>query len=265
RKRGQNYFSARKRCFSRQLVQKIVLTPFSIRYFASFALNWMYSITDSYTPSDPWRAAGTTSHELYVTWAKPTADPLYHTLVHLGTTNADGKDGTVEAPVLADIWSEFTDLDVRRRDGELMVYYGPTIDPLTVLPHELTTAGLLEHKAGRCQAWAYLFHDVLRAQGMASGETRAIIPKPLAGHTTVGFDLLASLIGQGNTNPPDQFQNHMVVWLNGTIYDPSYGKPHAGLAAWEDASLLKTVYKRLSDDTIIYVWNTPAEETQWAQ
>lgn len=55
--------------------------------------------------------------------------------------------------------------------------------------------------------------------------------------------------GQNNTNPQSIFSDHALVWIGGTLYDPSYGTKFAGAAAggpdawraaqqpWEDASL----------------------------
>jgi hypothetical protein len=60
----------------------------------------------------------------------------------------------------------------------------------------------------------------------------------------------------GNANPVADFNIHHVVGLNGRIYDPSYGKDFATIAAWEDASIA-AFYKQVSGAQWNVKLNTP--------
>ncbi len=47
----------------------------------------------------------------------------------------------------------------------------------------------------------------------------------------------AGLPGQNTTNPRSTFQDHVVVKVNGSYYDPSYGLKWANVQAWEDGAV----------------------------
>lgn len=189
----------------------------------------------------------------------PQVDPLYHTVVHIGSENAKGIGGTDERPVVTKAWGEFTDRDVDRMDGDqLRFWYGDQ-------PGASDTAGLIAGANGDCRAWSRLFEDVLAAQGIGSTERNvtAITANEwmmlkqfqYTGTTTPGHGVYIYKIGvdagpsdtldaQGNADPMAAWENHYVVTYdiddNGVenVYDPSFGTgPFDDLGAWENASL----------------------------
>jgi hypothetical protein len=188
-----------------------------------------------------------------LTYADPVGFPtpkgvnLYWTLVHLGSKNAAGQEK--EAEVIAQIWNDFTDRDVRRRDGTQLIYY----DNMKAAAEEnIFLRQLLAEGSGQCGTWAALFLRVLRAQGIRKGQIievynsdephDAATGKPLyydnkvadwttgilvknwsfIGSGTSGvqdypYDFrrevtdLRGVEGQGNVDPPADFARHFIV------------------------------------------------------
>ena len=104
-----------------------------------------------------WINAGTSTNQCYITLDDPLTD-VYYTLVHLGCKNADGAmtaSNTTEA-----IWNEFTDRDVRRVDGVQLTYYA------SYTCGNVNTADLLKYGDGQCGAWASIFIDMRKVQGI---------------------------------------------------------------------------------------------------
>src|SRR5690606_24236638 len=96
-------------------------------------------------------AIGRSANSLYVLRAPPTS-PLVHTPLHIAATNARGVQD--EDSIVARIWHEFTDREVRRvRDGRVLRYYGEWNDKA---PAELRR--MLVGGTGQCVAWSYLLY-----------------------------------------------------------------------------------------------------------
>jgi hypothetical protein len=160
---------------------------------------------------------------------------LFHTLVHIGCKNADGKSEV--ADVFTAIWSEFTDRDVKRVDGTQLTYWAGADPPDS-------TAGLLDEGDGRCGAWMRFLDDCARAQGMTTTQRTVITTENITGppfRFGIGFRVKA-IPGQGNPTPHRDFADHAVLKYGGKYYDPSYGKPSSGSGystqlAWEDDAL----------------------------
>jgi len=232
-----------------------------------FTLDWQ-ATSDSQRAGSTWTSAGATQNPLYLTFADPVlgaAVNLYHTLVHLGSKDADGK--ARESDVISAVWSDFTDRDVRRIDGtQLRYWHGGSATAVN-------TRQLLAHANGQCGSWAHLFIDTLRGQGI-TGPRKILVfssDEPLdpatglpvtpwntsmlvkrwtfagagsspatAPYTYTIADLTdeEGVPGQGNANPPSAFGNHFLVVLDGKYYDPSYGTgPFSSENEWENASL----------------------------
>lgn len=122
-------------------------------------------------------AIGRSANSLYVLRAPPTS-PLVHTPLHIAATNARGVQD--EDSIVARIWHEFTDREVRRvRDGRVLRYYGEWNDKA---PAELRR--MLVGGTGQCVAWSYLLYAALGSQGIES-EIISIVP-PDRGRVFVG-------------------------------------------------------------------------------
>lgn len=100
----------------------------------------------------------------YITWDDPLAAAPFETCLYIGCQAADnhgGTDGTDDVTTLQTVWTNgFTTRDVTRVDGTELHYYNPWNTNVT------DTAGLISAGNGQCGAWAKLFVDVLRAQGL---------------------------------------------------------------------------------------------------
>jgi hypothetical protein len=200
---------------------------------------------------------------------------MRETLFNLGCRNAKGLGSAAQAVVDA-IYNDFKDRDVQRvkfssgtLDGVKMAYWN---NPQTIVD---STTGLLSTGDGRCGAWAQLFTDVLRSQGIDAQLTGFFAPMPnrqlfdaiqakypnYQGEITINLGnalqpqplILVKnwnianefapidnqgIEGQGSPNPKGRFTDHAVVEYGGKYYDPSYGSDvFASQLAWEDAAL----------------------------
>jgi hypothetical protein len=252
-----------------------------VDYLESFDLQWEVSLDNGET----WKSVGTTTHPVYLTFRRPGIDPIYHTVVHLGSAygkNAENHES--ETSVVAAIWDNFKDRTVKRvavsadwqiSEGTQMVYWGPQSLGLAEENAASTTSFLLAYADGKCKAWTNLLEDVLAAQGIGANQ-KTIVPKPVSfaigamdgilikNYTFSAADAeqipnygpvylagfgthsAAGIAGQGNPDPPSRFVNHEIVIYNDKIYDPSYGgNPYNDLLNWEAASLAAVTFKMM--------------------
>lgn len=217
-----------------------------VDFFDPMSITWSFSMDGGST----WYNAGTSVNQTYVTLGDPQAT-IYHTVVHIGCKNAEGENDPGQTITKA--WGEFTSLVVKRAsDGHTLIYYKTPYDP--ACPFDV--AGLLSGGDGRCGAWARLFRDVIKAQGIAGAEWKQIVITPQSGLTPHALwvknqDLtplsatppsppvpLPGVNGQGTADPSASvFVDHAVVTYGTTIYDSSYGTCFTGLGDWQKASL----------------------------
>ncbi len=137
----------------------------------------------------------------------------------------------------------------------------------------VTTADLLAKGDGQCGAWAKLFIDMRKVQGIddlneyvifepiiddgfivknwsfsgpgssgiASHPYLNIPDSPIVLPTSYNWKFAEvndepGIPGQGNPNPASLFSNHQVV-ISGQYYDPSYGLKHASLEEIDDNAI----------------------------
>ena len=236
--------------------------PDKIRFYGSsaqFTFTWKSKMEGAPDFND----CGTTKHRLYLTLGDPATELRQETLFDLGSRNADGK--TTAATATTDIWNDFTDRDIRRVDGTQLTYYAD------YNCNNLTTESLLSKGDGQCVAWAKLFIDIRKIQGIHesvdnyvvidslhadgfivknwtfSGNGNSQLPNfPYVNIPKASYILANSydwkyaevndadgVPGQGNGNPASIFNNHQVMIL-GEYYDPSYGVIHASISSMDD-------------------------------
>jgi len=105
-----------------------------------------------------YKNAGTSSNDVYLTLNDPAVSPLYNTVVHIGSSEADGETEKLE--VLKAIRALFETLNVDTVGGKDLHYYK------TYTCNDTSTAKLLETGNGTCSSWANLFIQVVKAQGI---------------------------------------------------------------------------------------------------
>ena len=234
-----------------------------------FAIKWEASADGGAT----WSPVITSHHRVYVTlgpsarsWSlggtsrdNPRATRLYETALDIGCRYATGHDG--ESAVVAAIWAQFCDLDVRRKpidgynvpDGVQMGYW---MNDAKKVPQSCEAMLNDPSGDGSCRAWAQLFQHILFAQGISTPQI-CVINSPHAflvrhwkfveslppidpnhlysvdGTVTNGNRLPA----QNNADSSRSFVNHFIVFYNGEYYDPSYGAgPFANPLLHENAA-----------------------------
>jgi hypothetical protein len=170
--------------------------PDEVAFYNPMVIDWLFSFDGGYT----WLNAGVSDNQTYVTLGSPLTT-VYHTLAHLGCINAAG-EYTASGCTLK-IWDEFTDLDVRRIDNTQLTYYS------SYLCTNVTTADLLKHGDGQCGAWARLFIDIRKVQGIDDyNEYIVFRPIPPAGipqnyvRIAVKNWVFSGAGSSGNTNFP---------------------------------------------------------------
>lgn len=231
-----------------------------IRAYEPFTLHWEISFDDVH-----WHDAGISENTLYVTLSDPEPENAagdflwYETLFQLGCKDADGDSTQVQ--MIADIWNDFTDRSVLRADGTPLKYYGSTGTLCWGLGDFLASAN------GACTSWTDFFLALLKVQGFTQSNNQISI-YPHATETSCGtidrffvknwhfgsasnacgdmpytdvYNLYwstflyadvtdsAGLPGQSSDNPDAIFAGHVMAYVNGVIYDPSYGVTHADL------------------------------------
>src|SRR5581483_4464812 len=133
-----------------------------VQIYSSFSLSWQLLPDNGRTWITP-AVASTSSNELYVTLRAPAAGmALYQSLLQIGSCPAAGQ--TTEAGTISNISSYFQGAGVTRYNGDQLYYYQSWNAALV----SETTATLLRTADGNCVAWAALFRDVLRAQGITA-------------------------------------------------------------------------------------------------
>ncbi len=244
-------------------VQATAAFPNTVKYYNTFDISWQISVDGGKS----WSQVGTSSNELYLTWNNPLSSPLFWTVVHIGSKNADGK--ALAEDVVSMIWNEFSDRNVRRRDGTRLTYWKNGNQCVAT-----DTKSLLRDTDGQCGSWAEFLIDVISGQGIPNASKVMVLNKDLT-PATPGYGLLVKewlfrgppapqfaspnpdypyflplevlerpgVPGQGNPNPPSAFVNHFIVRWGNQYYDPSYGGPvYPSQAAWENASLAGFVF-----------------------
>lgn len=234
-----------------------------VRYWEEFEMKF----EASFTTENEWVDVGTSNNQLYVTRRAPTAPALFHTVIHLGCSNADGL--TTESQIVNSVWSLFKNLDVSRVDGSKLHYY----ENYNCLGGFTST--LLQTKDGQCRTWVLFLMDCLKVHGIqrnnnlvsfdmpledeglivdrwhfegsgTSGKSHhpyyGIKDSPFISNTSYDWSWtevsdLDGIEGQNTDNPASYFGNHELLFIDGTYYDPSYGKTYSSKDNFHTSSL----------------------------
>ncbi len=234
------------------------------KQYATF--DWEMSTDNGST----WFYLGENQNEIYVTGAP--ASGAFETVLDLCCDGAKGLNpDTQQTSVVSGIWGKFSSgsgpANVHRVDGTALTYYG------SVNTQSINTASLLGSGDGQCGAWALFFADTLKCSGVTGvhyvtvrpgivGATGFLIGNwVFSGNGTSGdsaFPYLQTEVtystnhipGQNNDDPLAMFENHQVLRISETYYDPSYGKTYSTLQQM-DAAVIGGFWK-VSGATIFY-------------
>ncbi len=242
--------------------------PGEVRFYNPLNIDWEISFDGGAS----YYGTGTSDNRIYVTLRDPVGGYRHETLYHVGSSNAQG--ATDEHTVIANVWGDFTDRDVRRKpidgfnatDNHQLTYYA------SYLTGNLTTPALLAFGDGQCGSWARFFLDILKVQGVdQSGDFVLVRPSDasegflvndwtfsgagVSGDVDYPFLNIPDAVmyydthygwrysdvsddagapGQGTSNPASMFGNHQFVFLGGVYYDPSYGVTCSDLLDFDD-------------------------------
>ncbi|MBQ7258034.1 MAG: hypothetical protein IJS60_10135 [Abditibacteriota bacterium] len=199
-------------------------------------IDWNYTYKQTNNSSLMTFPVGKTEHELYVTYDKPRNisyynDELFETCVWIGCEAAKGK--STETDVFNAIWNKFQTLNVYSKNGSLLGYYA---SPFTDQNHNndiIDIEYLLEHKDGRCGAWAELFQNVLACQGILVDVFKFDLNLSnvisFIQNNNINNPILISLKQYGNDfqggGSPNNvnFINHAINIYNNKLYDTTRG------------------------------------------
>lgn len=232
--------------------------PDKVDFKDDFTLNWEISFDSGQT----WSSASSSTQKLYQTLGASQTSEMFETVVWLGSKFGAG--ATSAATLVPLVWANFASRQVTTVAGKALWYYRPNVPTRAT-----TTVLLIVDGTGECGAWADLFANVLKAQGIEGIKAHSIVANPaLKPANATGLGLLVrewtfvgepknwgygvefgyrinleafeaiGIAGQGpNPDPRSRFPNHQVVSYANTIYDPSYGKQLASTRAWENEAL----------------------------
>jgi hypothetical protein len=171
-------------------------------YAGGFSIAWRYQWANG-APNwggAGWADFGTSANPLYVLYAKTAAGDAYYTVVHNAAVWADG--ARTWQDVVDEDWMAY---DVSRNDGGLTWMQPKTPDGTIAGQNQKlfyygywgTTVnnigGLLENGDGQCSAWAKLWQDEIKIQGVEadahnSAKVDIIVPKKVR-NATLGVDV----------------------------------------------------------------------------
>lgn len=147
-----------------------------VQYWEDFQLDWQISTS----PNGPWLDAGSSKNYMYVTHKIPKVGlqpsghaeiiSLQHTFLHIGCKNAQGL--TTESTIVNAIYTEFTDREVRRFDGEGPIQYWGTNNLFS--PQCWQPSQMLILLNGTCGGWAAFFDVILHIQGIDNAEYASV-------------------------------------------------------------------------------------------
>jgi hypothetical protein len=180
--------------------------PDTIKYYnkndsTAFTLTWQISLDNEQT----WLELGTTKHTVYLTWDDPVTSLRQESLFHLGCRQANGIEGLVSdaakrEAITEAIWTDFGNREVRRVDTIQLKYYGSYLVPFSPV-HE--TELLLATGDGQCSAWAKLFLDIRKVQGLED-DFSYILLRPFPLGVDKGFIIANwSFASSGHSGHPD--------------------------------------------------------------
>ena len=134
-----------------------------VDYYKDFKIDWYVSDNSSGNNS---MLIGSSVNDLYITFTAAIVGIYYHTLIHLGCTNAIGL--TNQDDIVKGIYEEFRDLKVRKVNGTQDLGYWRGTNPLTNNGFCRTTVGFLYYEDAACGEWATFLKDILKMQGIDS-------------------------------------------------------------------------------------------------
>ncbi|MCC6909226.1 MAG: hypothetical protein IT430_14890 [Phycisphaerales bacterium] len=228
-------------------------------------LQWWISVDQGKT----WSSLTTTTIPVYILMNEPEPSAvLVDTLVDL--TCRAGTNAVDRRGLLMGLWPRFASLQVSRLDGRKLCYYGnwsteavSTADLLAagdgqcdawvnLLRDMLAIHGvaggvepvrILPPSTSDCRTNRLLLGAWQRD---ADGPGRAsplpflnIARNPIGDHGQYHWAYTelkptGNLPGQGGTTPPREFHYHMLLNIDGTLYDPSYGRTYNSLEQFEN-------------------------------
>ena len=133
-----------------------------VDYYKDFKIDWYVSDNSSGNNS---MLIGSSVNDLYITFTASIYSIYYHTLIHLGCTNAVGL--TNQDDIVKGIYEEFRDLKVRKVNGTEDLGYWRGANPLNT-PACRSTVGFLAYQDAACSEWATFLKDILGMQGIYS-------------------------------------------------------------------------------------------------
>ncbi|MBC8326475.1 MAG: hypothetical protein H8E27_12700 [Verrucomicrobia subdivision 3 bacterium] len=112
---------------------------------------------------------------------------LLETVLDISCRNGKGQETDEE--IIKRIWADFEDREVKRRDGELLLYWGswgdPKMNAKRLPPHrthnervewlKIWAFDMVRKRTGRCGEWVHLFRSCLEAQGVKKAMEEARI------------------------------------------------------------------------------------------
>jgi hypothetical protein len=265
--------SATQDLFTRQITANLTAKlPAKIVFFDDLKIIWEMKVKRAGEPEGGWEPVGESVNDWYLTLGKPIAEgeggisyKHFHTLFDISCRYGMG---TTEEELIDGVWGHFAKKKVKRSDGDSLKYYGKWIGGNLAS----NTMELLQKKDGMCLAWATFILDVLKVQGFREKKNliyvkprksqylllktwkksvnmgtslndeypfKNIEDTPIYLNNSYNWEysevyLAFPSLAQNNDNPQSDFGQHVLVKIQGSIYDPSYGLNYGTSKTIED-------------------------------
>ena len=138
-----------------------------IKCYNEFTIDWEMSYDQN-----SWTSIGESTNRLYVTHKQPDLTTVYHTVIDVSCHKAGGNNGP-DADIINEVWEGAFEKNwitgnfpgvIRPSDNHVYTYYA-NAPPGTSCSGDL---GMMLHTGdGRCGAWARLFREMIKVQGIA--------------------------------------------------------------------------------------------------
>jgi hypothetical protein len=134
--------------------------PNQVTYYEAFPIAWEVALNGfTYQP------AGTSYHEIYVTYADPLGEKL-ESYFDIATKAAHGQAS--QQDIIDAIWEEFADLEVWNAHGERLGYYRGVLCASYCTYY--TASQLVYYTTSQCGGWANLLMQCFSVQGISGAQ-----------------------------------------------------------------------------------------------
>jgi hypothetical protein len=161
------------------------------QFYDPMTIEWQHRADGGACPS-ACSASGSTTHQLYLTFATPVESPVFLTSMQLGV--ATGGAATIQQ-AFATTWAQFSGRQAKNARGQELKYYGEDFDGSAICNAGDNGARLLAqtNRSGQCSCFAELRLGALGANGIGSSRAVSAVRQQVVPQGSSGADRMVVL------------------------------------------------------------------------